>query len=385
MKILLMGDASHYHRTLGRALAAAGHDVTVASSGSGWMQTSRDIDLSRRRGKLGGAFLQMRLSTTLAPKLRGYDIVQLCDTSFIELRPHRQLELAQRLRRHNGRLFLCALGNDPFYVSNLSGDNPALRYSEWQTPWGRSVESHYDRWTSPEMLDYNRRLVETVDGVTTALFEYQRVWESFQLPIPVSYVGIPIDTDNVDIAKAENGNTIDSNTLDGSTLGSNVESDGKLKVMFCSHKGRESEKGSDILLPMLRRLAADRPERVELLTPENVPYADFLRLLDRADIVSDQLYSYTPATTALLAMSRGAIAITGGEEEYYRFIGEPLDTPKPIFNPNPLDLEGTYRRLIDLIDNPGQIAAMRRAALPFVIRHNNSAEVASRALHAWLL
>ncbi len=48
MKILLLGDASNYHATLAHALRLEGHDVTLASSGSGWMRTHRDIDISRK-------------------------------------------------------------------------------------------------------------------------------------------------------------------------------------------------------------------------------------------------------------------------------------------------------------------------------------------------
>ena len=47
MKILLLGDYSNYHRALSLALRKLGHDVTVASDGSRWMDTGRDIDLSR--------------------------------------------------------------------------------------------------------------------------------------------------------------------------------------------------------------------------------------------------------------------------------------------------------------------------------------------------
>ncbi len=65
MKILLLGDASNYHATLAHALRLEGHDVTLASSGSGWMRTHRDIDISRKNGKLGGAILWARLNTVL--------------------------------------------------------------------------------------------------------------------------------------------------------------------------------------------------------------------------------------------------------------------------------------------------------------------------------
>lgn len=55
MKILLAGDYSNYHRALSLALRRMGHEVVVASDGSQWMNTARDIDTSRPfKNKVGG-------------------------------------------------------------------------------------------------------------------------------------------------------------------------------------------------------------------------------------------------------------------------------------------------------------------------------------------
>lgn len=366
MKILLLGDASHYHATLAGALTTLGHDVTVASAGSGWMMTPRDIDLARyQRGKTGGGVLKLRLETVLRSRLRGNDVVQLCDTSFIKLRPKRQIALVEKLRRHNGIVSFCFLGDNPFYLSDLRSSNPSLAYSEWQSPWGESLGSNLRSWLADEMVDYSRRLIDNVDCVTTALYEYHRVaGKAFGDRLPVTYTGIPIDMTGLKEPRKRDPKQ-------------------PLKVLFAVHRGREALKGADILLPMLRRLQCDRPGRIELLTPENVPYHQFLDLLSDVDIVCDQLYSYTPATTALLAMARGAITISGAENDYLQFINHPEGMAVPIFNPDPRDLPDTYRRLLQLVDSPDRIAAMRAAAPQFVRANNDSLLVARRAITAW--
>lgn len=366
MKILLLGDASHFHATLAKAISALGHEVTVASAGSGWMMTPRDIDLARyQRGKTGGGVLKLRLDTVLRSRLRGNDVVQLCDTSFIRLRPKRQLALVEKLRRHNGLISFCFLGDNPFYITDLTSSSPSLAYSEWQSPWGESTGSNLRKWLSPEMVDYSRRLLDNVDCVNTALYEYQQVAEkAFSPRLPVSYTGIPID-------------------LEGLPQPESHDPSKPLKILFAVHRGREALKGADILLPMLRRLQCDRPGKVEVLTPENVPYGQFLNLLGDVDIVCDQLYSYTPATTALLAMARGAVTISGAETDYLRFIGHPEDMPVPVFNPDPRDLPGTYARLLALVDDRDRLNAMRAAAPEFVRRNNDSLLVARRSLDTW--
>ena len=62
MKILLLGDASNYHAALAHGLRSLGHSVTLASAGSAWMDTSRDIDISRSgTSLLSGAVLFARM------------------------------------------------------------------------------------------------------------------------------------------------------------------------------------------------------------------------------------------------------------------------------------------------------------------------------------
>ena len=61
MKILLIGEYSNVHATLADGLRQLGHKVTVASNGDFWKNYPRDISLTRKPGKLGGAVLLLKL------------------------------------------------------------------------------------------------------------------------------------------------------------------------------------------------------------------------------------------------------------------------------------------------------------------------------------
>ncbi len=89
MKILLLGDYSNCHRTLATGLLRLGHDVTVISNGSFWMNCHRDIDISRKPGKTGGLRLFLRSLGPLHRHLKGYDVVALHDPQFLQLKPAR--------------------------------------------------------------------------------------------------------------------------------------------------------------------------------------------------------------------------------------------------------------------------------------------------------
>ena len=111
--ILLLGDYSNCHRTLATGLRSLGCRVTVASDGSKWMNTGRDIDISRGQGKSGGARLLLRSSFgDLSRSLRGFDIVAVHDLNFLNLRPIWLRPLLRRIKKRNGSLFLTAMSTD---------------------------------------------------------------------------------------------------------------------------------------------------------------------------------------------------------------------------------------------------------------------------------
>ncbi|MCM1066083.1 MAG: hypothetical protein NC418_00735 [Muribaculaceae bacterium] len=369
MKVLLLGDASNYHAALARGLAALGHDVTLASNGGKWMHTKRDIDLYRHGNPLSGALLYARLSTTLAPRLRGYDVVQMVSPGFVDLRPTWLRSLLEKLRRHNGSLYLTALGTDAALVRNLSGPTPALGYSEWQhgqglTPWAQSPAAERSRWLRPHLQEYTDLFYSTIDGVVSALYEYHLIAAAEYPGIPLAYGGIPVD-----IA-----------ALPAPALRPSGD-DAPLSILYAVHRKRAAEKGADILLDILRRIQAERPGRFDILMPPNMPYDRFISTLAQADMVCDQLYSYTPGTTALLGMAMGVVPISGGEEDYYDFIGE--HKHRPIFNPDPRDIEGTYRRLSALLADREALRRMSADGPTFVARHNDALTVARRFSDFW--
>lgn len=370
MKILLLGDASNYHATLAVALKAKGHDVTLASDRGKWLQTPCDIDLSRKQGRFGGAMLYGRLLTSLAPRLKGYDVVQFVSPGFVSLKPGRLEKLLRRIRSDNGSLYLTVLGYDTSVVSNLASPRPAVAYSEWQIdgkvqPWRFTDEAAYDKWTAPELRAYNDVFYNTIDGALTALYEYHMIMQAEYPELPLAYAGIPVDTSSLPAPRLR------------------PCSGDKLRMLYTCRRGREFEKGGNELLAMLRRINAEFPDTTELIAPENMPFSNFVRMLASVDIVSDQIYSYTPGTTALMAMAMGAVPLSGGENEFYRFIGEPCDAVRPIFNPDPRDLENTYSRLRSLVMYPDELRRMSAAGPGFVARHNEASVVADRYIAFW--
>ena len=140
MKILLIGEYSNVHNTLKAGLERLGHKVVVASNGDYWKAYPRDIDLARPSGRLAGLRLTLHLFANLH-KLRGYDIVQIINPVFIDLKAKRIQYIYNYLRRHNKKIVMGAFGMDYYWVHVNSTTMP-LRYSDFNI--GKTLRTNKD-------------------------------------------------------------------------------------------------------------------------------------------------------------------------------------------------------------------------------------------------
>ena len=170
MRILLLGDASNFHRTLATGLRQLGQEVVVASDGTMWMNTERDIDLLRRHSsRLGGLELWWRVKHRLHQRLQGFDIVAIHNPIFLCLRPHRCRYIFDRLRRENRSVFLTALGTDTPYIEECLSPHSTLRYNEFRhygSPAPLAIEhpETEQAWLTPPLQPHCSHIYAHIDG-----------------------------------------------------------------------------------------------------------------------------------------------------------------------------------------------------------------------------
>lgn len=370
MKILLMGDASNFHRTLATGLRRAGCEVAVASSGSGFMRTPRDIDLRRSLpGKAGGLALWLKLNGPLRHKLKGYDVVSFSNPIFLQLRPERVRQLFHRLRRDNGSLFLTALGTDLPYIEDCLNPDGHLRYNEFRiegkpAPYALRHPEVIHRWQTSPLRDWCDEFYAGIDGAVSALYEYHVALRRRLPEEKIAYGGIPVDMATLPPVEIP-------------------PSPRPVRIFLGRHRGRMEEKGTDRLETAIRRAIDRNPGKGELVIVENRPYDEYISLMRGAHVIVDQAYSYTPATNALLSMAYGIPTVSGGEPEFYDFIGEP-DTPlrRPVIN-SPLDTEGMTDIFDHILNHPEELRPLGQASREFVARNNDCDIVARRFLDFW--
>lgn len=365
LRILLIGDYSNLHSTLAGQLRVLGHEVTVMSEGSYFQETTRDIDTSRRAGKLGGAILAAKCAYSWHDVMRDNDIVALISPNFVQLRPKRLRYFFDRLCGENRSVFLTAAGTDAAYVRYCTSPDSKLRYNEWQIngrpgPLAIADSVQLNEWMAPELQTYTDYVYSRLTGVVTALYEYHCAASQMVDADCLAYGGIPINTE---LYKPDYSLRDDENTV----------------LFLGRHRGRYDEKGTKILETAARRAIAARSD-IELKIVENVPLNEYARLQQSAHLVLDQIYSYTPATNALMAMSRGIAVMSGAEQDFYDFIGE--RDMRPIINAK-YDADLLAQQIAMYASDLELLQAMGHQARDFVVKHNSADVVAQRYLNFW--
>ena len=357
MKILLLGEYSNVHATLADGLRKLGHQVTVLSNGDFWKNYPRDIDLVRKPGKLGGILYIAKL-LTIVHKLRGYDIVQLINPMFLELKAERIFSIYRYLRKHNKKVILGGFGMDYYWVHVCCQDKP-LRYSDFNI--GDKLRNNADalkerkEWLGTTKERLNRMIAEDCDGIITGLYEY---WACYypNFPRKTTFIPFPIlsyaHTADISYAIPQ-----------------------KIKLFIGINKLRSEYKGTDIMLKAAQAIAEKYPEKVELRVAESLPFKQYVEMMNGSDAILDQLYSYTPSMNPLEAMARGIICIGGGEPENYEIIHE--TQLKPILNVLPT-YESVYQQLEQLVLHPERIPQLKKESIEYINKHHDYMKVAKK-------
>ena len=380
MRILLLGEYSNVHATLAKGLREMGHEVTVVSNGDFWKDYPRDIDVSRPAGRVGGLRLLARVYALL-PRLKGYDIVQLINPMFLELKARRLFPVYRYLRRHNRKVVLCAMGMDYYWVNECLTRRP-LRYSDFNIGQtlrtdAPAMEARRD-WLATDKEKLNRMMAHDCDAIVAGLYEYYVCYQP-HFADKLQFIPLPI----VSPASSQ-FSPLTSQFSPLTSQFSPLTSHPKLRLFIGISRGRSAYKGTDIMLRAAEAVGKKYPDRMEIVKAEGVPFAEYQQLMDGSDAILDQLYSYTPSMNPLLAMSKGIVCIGGGEPESYDILGE--QELRPIVNVQP-NYESVCHELEQLVLHPERLPLLKRQSIEYVSRNHDYLKVAAQyvALYEKLL
>ncbi len=353
MRILLLGEYSNVHNTLAKGLRQLGHEVTVASNGDFWKDYPRDQDLARRKGKLGGLALMAKVAMLL-PRWREYDVVQLINPMFLELKAERIFHVYRYLRRHNRHIVLCAMGMDYYWVKECIERKP-LRYSDFNIGDTLRTDDCAMRerrdWIGTPKAKLNVEIANDCDAIIAGLYEYDVCYRP-NFPQKTNFIPFPIIS---------------------AALSPLASHHSPFRLFIGISRGRSAYKGTDIMLRAAQAVKEKYPDRLELTVAEGLPFSEYQQKMDASDVIMDQLYAYTPAMNALLAMSKGIVVIGGGEPENYDILGE--KELRPIINVQP-SYESVCEQLEQLVLHPERLDLLKRQSREYVSKHHDYLKVA---------
>ena len=356
MKILLLGEASFVHSTLRKGFEALGHNVTLVSAGCIW-DCPRDIDLSRDMcwGKLSGLKVIWKILINLHVFI-GNDIVQMNDFHTIPLKLGWNKLFFKFIKCFNKNVIRGCWGDDiVVFDAQAKG---ILAYSD--THIGKkAINVEENKWRIeeqhlPEFLSCCRYVNKHADAFAACLYEYYMYYNKDEYLSRLHYMPLPIeipDDKNI-IVKGEHW---------------------PIKVLVGIQKRRDFIKGASIIGELVEKIAAEHPDKVVVNKVYNVPYIEYCKMLEEADVLVDQLYSYTPSMNSLAAMARGTVVIGGGEEEYYDFIGE--KELRPIINVRPQQDDYNLEVLREALLTPDRISELSRESAAFVRKYHDYMKV----------
>lgn len=362
MKILLIGEYSNLHWGLSEGLKELGHEVCVISNGDFWKNYQRDISLVRDNTKPFSGIRYICKTISLLPRMRDYDIVQLINPMFLEIKAEYITPFYRYLRKHNKKIFLGAFGMDALWVK-AGTDTNTFRYSDFNIG-NKVIDNESTRelvkdWSGTAKERLNYMIADDCNGIIAGMYEYHTAYKQCYND-KLTYIPMPINITQIDRQQ--------------------IEEHDKIRFFIGIQKSRSQYKGTDIMLRALMRIKDTYPDKCEILKAENIPFDKYSKMIDDCDVLLDQLYGYSPGMNALLALAKGKIVVGGAEEECYEILNE--NKLRPMINVIP-DEKDVYDKLESLLLSPQKIKQLKHESLLYVEKHHNHRKVAEQYLKFW--
>ncbi|HHK8636387.1 TPA: hypothetical protein ACQYE6_002364 [Vibrio parahaemolyticus] len=379
MRVLLLGEYSGVHTNLAMVLKELGHDVITVSDGDGFKSFPRDVDLSFSPWykKLGISIILdwLGLKGTahffkrrkVLSNLNDIDVIQCINTasicSYSSLANYLVLKTIIS-SNPNAKVFLCALGDDRTWVNYCL--NKKNKYSYFDRLKLNNIKNYLFSLKYLYAIGYkqlDKYVIEKSEAIIPGLLDYYNAYSDCKKVSNI--IRIPI-------SKEQHSNAYDvKKELENS---SNKDKE-IINVFHGWQIGKDLRKGNDVLDRVVKKIKEDHVREIEYNVIQNVPYNEYVRCFDKADIFLDQVYSYDRGVNAILGMANGKVVVSGFENE------KSFDKPIGI-NAVPDESE-LYTSINELILNPVKLRNIKINAVEFIIKNHEPEKIAQEYLLLW--
>jgi len=362
MNILIVGEYSGFAKNLKLGFESLGHHVVVFQEGDGWkkIDTGENSFSFPFKKNLTIFGKQIRKTWFLScfyftPKFRYnikkyskyFDVVLIINYEFIRLKyeywlPKFSMKDIKQVSKSNAKVYLSACGVDYIYLNHT----PFFRY----TPF-KNIENNI--YFKKRYLKKFKIINDSVDGVIPVMYEYAVAYRQqnklHNLKI-LPTIPLPLHTKSV-----KPFNVVNEKIIIFHGLNSHI-------------------KGSEFIVEALNLIAQKYPTKVEVIIDGKMPFYDYLKLLQRTNIVVDQCFGYGYGMNALYSMAMGKVVLSGCEpESAIEFKLKEI----PVINILP-EVNQIVRQLEVLIKDPALINEFSKQSVEFVNNFHNDVLVATQ-------
>ncbi|MBW9452861.1 glycosyltransferase family 1 protein [Citrobacter portucalensis] len=378
-KILLVGDFSGVHITLRDALREKRINVTLISDGDSYKGLPADIlfcgnldkkvsnilsKISKKIFFLLGVngFSNFYREKNKIDRLVDFDVVQLINPlPFQQIGWLLNMYIIYKLKRQNKKIFLCALGEDYYWVKACL--NKKFTYCALDNLSGNEKKYKYSlKFLNPQYKFLNDYCINIAERIIPGLLDYKIAYDfsakcNDLIPLPVC------------------NNKVSRDPL-------KIKDTDKIIIFHGWQIGKELKKGNYIFDNAIKRLQEKYKDQIEYIVVKNVPYEEYVKSFSKSHIFIDQCFSYDKGVNALLGMASGKVVFSGFEYDVLKYYGKEKIEVMPLINAIP-DENLIYLQLEDLILNKGKINKISAAALGFITNYHLAENVSEQYLAVW--
>lgn len=377
MRILLVGEYSNLHNSLKQGLVKGGHEVLLLGSGDAFKKFPVDIDIrgkyvqdlfwpnalrqvTYRATNYDIAFLETywRAKTALR-NLGVFDVIQLINEYPFKTPYFFEQKLIKQLRKMTKRLIILGCGDDYLYLKNrhkLPYHPMDMLRGKQQFPWSA-------RYLTEKHRDFHQWIFKQKDLLITTDLDYHTIYKDENLSDYFGMIPNPVNLD----------------TLTAVPFPAIAE---KIVIFHGINRSNYYKKGNDLFEKALKQIKQEFGEKVEIITAESLPYAEYIKKYDAAHIVLDQTYALDQGYNALEAMAKDKVVFTGAGEVFCAFYGLPENSVAIHTIP---DAEKIALDLELLLKNPEKLIEISKNAWEFMEKHHDYAAIAQEYVKAWKL
>lgn len=354
MKVLLLGEFSSVHRYLKQGLLEIGDiDVSLYGNGNGWknIEGADGCLFTEGAKKLKKLYNNLIEPCVNAKKYRGYDVVQLINPQIFPLLSN--LFILDKLERENNSISLLAVGGD--YALTEAYKEGKFEYYAYD--YEKRMINFYDssKLRGKMNIYIDKKVVQMSDIIIPGSYEYTVGYENNVKLNKV--IPFPINVKEIEYTE---------NIVQG-------------KIIFFHGINKELEKGTPFIRKALERLKQKYPNDVEIIMDGHMPFAKYIELMKKTNVVIDQCCAYGYGMNACIAMAQGKVVMSGNSTEARKSLG--IDDV-PIFHVRP-DEEQIYDQLVYIVENKKLIPEWGYQSRKHIEDYHDYIRVAQQYLEAW--